>query len=78
MPPIAALCMQATIFAWQKGFAVRQEAFMQPSFQKGGMKNLGGRLILNMAIPGYQKIIKTYWDIEDLRLALLGRLKPAA
>lgn len=57
------------------GFAVRQEAFMQASFQKGGMKNLGGRLILNMAIPAYQKIVKTYWDIEDLRLALQVRLK---
>jgi hypothetical protein len=57
------------------GFAVRQQAFTQASFQQGGMKNLGGRLMLNMAIPGYQKIIKTYWDIEDLRLALLGRLK---
>lgn len=57
------------------GFAVRQEAFTQASFQQGGMKNLGGRLMLNMAIPGYQKIVKTYWDIEDLRLALLVRLK---
>lgn len=57
------------------GFAVRQAAFMQASFQQGGMKNLGGRLILNMAIPGYQKIIKTYWDIEDLRLARLARLQ---
>jgi len=60
------------------GFAVRQAAFIEASFQKGGMKNLGGRLILNMAIPAYQKVVKTYWDIEDLRLALLVRLKPAA
>jgi hypothetical protein len=57
------------------GFAVRQEAFVHASFQEGGMKNLAGRLILNMAIPGYEKILKSYWEIEDLRLALVGRLK---
>ena len=60
------------------GFAVHQEAFVHASFQEGGMKNLAGRLILNMAIPGYQKILKSYWEIEDLRLALVARLKPAA
>lgn len=57
------------------GFAVRQEAFVHSSFRQGGMKNLGGRLILNMAIPGYQKILKSYWEIEDVRVAVQARLK---
>jgi hypothetical protein len=59
------------------GFAVRQEAFVHDSLQKGGMKNLGGRLLMNMAIPAYQKVLKNYWDIEDLRIALQARLSPS-
>ncbi len=58
------------------GFAVRQESFVHASYRQGGMKNLGGRLILNMAVPAYQKVVKTYWDIEDLRLAVLARVGP--
>jgi hypothetical protein len=58
------------------GFAVSQEAFSHTAFRQGGMKNLGGRLIINMAVPAYQKIVKSYWDIEDLRLAQLARLSP--
>ena len=58
-------------------FAARQEAFVHSSLQKGGMKNLGGRMLVNMAVPAYQKVVKSYWEIEDLRFALLKRLEPA-
>ena len=39
------------------------------------VKNIGGRLIADMAMPALSKVVKSYWDIEDLRLALLTRLK---
>jgi len=58
------------------GFAVRQESFGHASRRQGGMKNLGGRLLLNLAVPAYQKILQTYWNIEDLRLGLRTRLRP--
>ncbi len=60
------------------GFAARQQVFERSSHQSGGMKNLGGRLILSMAVPAYGKVLKSYWDIEDLRLALRTRLAPPA
>ena len=37
-------------------------------------KNLGGRLFADMAMPALSKVVKSYWDIEDLRVALLARL----
>ena len=39
------------------------------------VKNIGGRLFADMAMPGLSKVVKTYWDIEDSRAALLTRLK---
>jgi len=42
------------------------------------VKNIGGRLIADMAMPAVSKIVKTYWEIEDVRLALLTRLKASA
>jgi len=42
------------------------------------VKNIGGRLIADMAMPAVSKIVKTYWEIEDVRLALLTRLKALA
>lgn len=38
-------------------------------------KNLGGRLLGDMALPALAKVIKTYWAIDDLRLAMLARLR---
>jgi hypothetical protein len=55
------------------GFAARQQAFSHATMQ-GGMKNLGGRLLLNMATPAYQKVLENYWKIEDLRLEVRARL----
>jgi hypothetical protein len=56
-------------------FAVREQAFIHDSM-RGGPKNLGGRLVLAMATPAYSKVLKSYWDIEDLRIALNERLQP--
>ena len=39
------------------------------------VKNIGGRLFADMAMPALSKVTKSYWDIEDLRAALLIRLK---
>ena len=39
------------------------------------VKNLGGRLLADMATPALVKVVKTYWEIEDLRLAVLKRLR---
>lgn len=60
------------------GFAARQQAFVNSSHRLGGMKNLGGRLLLNMAVPAYAKVVKSYWDIEDLRVALRTRLSASS
>jgi hypothetical protein len=39
------------------------------------LKNLGGRMFADMAMPAFSKVVKSYWDIEDLRLAMITRLK---
>jgi hypothetical protein len=57
------------------GFAVKQQAFLASAQRLGGMKNLGGRLLLNMSVPAYQKILQSYWETEDVRLALRQRLQ---
>ena len=40
------------------------------------VKNIGGRLFADAAMPALSKVTKSYWDIEDQRVALLARLKP--
>jgi len=37
-------------------------------------KNFAGRVLADMS-PHLSKVVKTYWEIEDLRLALLARLR---
>ncbi|MSU70146.1 MAG: hypothetical protein EXS39_05100 [Opitutaceae bacterium] len=39
-------------------------------------KNLGGRLLANLRNVRFDKIVTSYWETEDARLALLARLKP--
>ncbi len=39
------------------------------------IKNLGGRIFADLAMPAVSKVVKTYWDIEDQRAAMLARLK---
>ena len=44
------------------------------------VKNLSGRLLIPMAVPHYAGLVRTYWETEDRRAALLKRLgePPAA
>lgn len=39
------------------------------------IKNMGGRMFADMAMPALNKVAKSYWEIEDLRLAMIARLK---
>jgi hypothetical protein len=55
-------------------FAVRSKDFGDNELLHLGMKNLGGRLMLNMAVPAYEKVLETHWKIADLRDALRKRL----
>ena len=38
-------------------------------------KNFAGRLLADMALPSLAKVIKSYWEIDDLRLAMATRLR---
>lgn len=55
-------------------FSVRSRDFGEGLLGRSGMKNLGGRLILNMAVPAYDKVLESHWKTADLRLALRERL----
>jgi hypothetical protein len=59
-----------------EGLAARQKNLVHTPQGIRAIKNLGGRLLLNLSIPAYEKIVRNYWESEDLRLALLIRLKP--
>lgn len=39
------------------------------------VKNIGGRLFASMTMPALSKVTQSYWEIDDLRLTLLKRLK---
>ncbi len=47
----------------------------RPALDGYHFKNIGGRMLADMAIPSLSKVVKTYWDIDDLRLAFLARLR---
>jgi hypothetical protein len=53
----------------------REHPVNQPFLADYAGKNLGGRLLGDMALPALAKVVKTYWDIDDLRLAMLARLR---
>lgn len=55
-------------------FAVRGNGFETTGDRRGGPKNLGGRVLLNMAVPSFEKVLRVYWEIEDLRAALHARV----
>lgn len=55
-------------------FAVRSQDFGNILLKHPGMKNVGGRLMLSMAVPAYTKIIENHWKTADLRTALHARL----
>ena len=61
------------------GFSARQHDFIHDLQYKSGLKNLGGTMVLSMTIPAYDRMVKAYWEVEDLRTGLLNRVKaPAA
>ena len=55
-------------------FAVRSQDFGNILMREPGMKNVGGRLILSMAVPAYSKILESHWKTADLRITLRTRL----
>ena len=59
------------------GFSARQHDFVHALQYRSGIKNLGGTLVLSMTIPSYDRMVKAYWEIEDLRTALQARLRKA-
>lgn len=44
-------------------------------FGRFPMKNLAGRLLVVMATPAFERIVKTYWEIADRRTDLVRRLR---
>jgi hypothetical protein len=58
-------------------FSVRSRDFGDSLLRRPGMKNLGGRLVLNMAVPAYDKVLESHWKTVDLRIALRERLAAA-
>ena len=55
-------------------FSVRQQGFDDTELRRPGMKNLFGRLMINMATPAYGKVLDSHWKTADLREALRQRL----
>jgi len=55
-------------------FAVCSKDFGDDGLLHLSMKNLGGRLLVAMAVPAYEKVLETHWKIADLRVALRRRL----
>ena len=55
-------------------FAVRSQDFGNILLKEPGMKNVGGRLMLTMAVPAYSKILESHWKTADLRVELRTRL----
>ncbi len=55
-------------------FSVRCQDFGNIVWRQTGMKNVGGRLILSMAVPSYDKVLDSHWKTADLRAALRTRL----
>jgi len=54
-------------------FDARWKAYFNEA-SGAGIKNLFGRYISLMMIPGYQKVAESYWKTQDLRAALLARV----
>lgn len=55
--------------------AVRSKGFSAEPLERGGMKNLGGRLMLVMAVPAYDKVLESYWKLDDACTAVVKRLE---
>lgn len=56
-----------------KEVSLQTKKFEESIEREGGMKNLGGRLMLASSIPAYDKILDSYWKTVDQRAALRTR-----
>jgi len=54
-------------------FGTRAAAFVAAN-SRPHFKNMAGGLMLSMTIPSYNKVLESYWKIEDLRTALAADL----
>jgi hypothetical protein len=55
-------------------FATRNWSFGDEALLEAGLKNLGGRLMVNRAVPAYDKALEMHWKVADLRAAVRQRL----
>jgi hypothetical protein len=58
-------------------FSVRCQDFGNIAWRQAGMKNVGGRLMLSMAVPSFDKVLASHWKTADLRAALRQRVAGA-
>ncbi len=69
--------LQVAALAETRDFAkidARTKAMGEELWRRPGMKNLGGRLVLAVATPGYAKVVESCWKTADLREDLRHRL----
>jgi hypothetical protein len=55
-------------------FAVQTKVFGEGIHRQPGMKNLAGRLMLDLAVPSFEKIVNSHWETADLRQKLRRQL----
>ncbi|MBI5766867.1 MAG: hypothetical protein HZA93_03680 [Verrucomicrobia bacterium] len=56
-------------------FSVRSQDIADSFARTQGPKNLGGKLLVVMATPSFDKVVRTHWEVEDDRAALLARVQ---
>jgi hypothetical protein len=55
-------------------FAVRHRGFDDDLLRRPGIKNLAGRLMINLQIPSFDKVLEYHWKLADQRDALRKRV----
>lgn len=58
-----------------EGMKAFDDASSAELFGRFPMKNLAGRLLVVMATPAFERIVKSYWEIADRRTDLARRLR---
>jgi hypothetical protein len=61
-----------------KDFDRRHRVFNHDLMYRHGIKNLGGRVMLSIAMPAYKKVLESYWSAADARVSLRQRLSAPA
>ncbi len=54
-------------------FSIMSKGFDTTLRTQPGLRNIGGRLTMNMASPAYDKVLDSYWKLADLREVLRKR-----